>query len=330
MKDNTGIYYEQEAVKKLHQLMQLQLDYFILCDETTARLCLPAFREQFGDTKDGHLLTIPAGESNKNLETAALLWMKLQQAEAGRDSLLINLGGGTVCDLGGFVASTWKRGMSFINVPTTLMAQCDAAIGGKNGINFGGIKNQIGLFSQAKATCIFPEFLRTLPERELKSGFAEMLKHGIIADAAYYHELKDIHSFSEVLEHPEWIRRSVNIKTDFVKKDFEDHNERQALNFGHSIGHAYEAVFKGSLSHGEAVAHGMRAEALMAVEAGILPENDFKDIENTLLRLFGTLPQGNIEPEAFERCLRNDKKRNRDTFPFAVPSAIGKWKLMNR
>lgn len=330
MKNSNLIYFEQNAEEMLLPILQKQPDYYVLCDENTARFCLPDFQKQFGKTDAEHLLIMPAGENHKNLDTACMIWEKLQQTEARRDSLLINLGGGTVCDLGGFVASTWKRGMHFINVPTTLMAQCDAAIGGKNGLDFGGLKNQIGLFRPADAVCIFPAFLQTLPERELKSGFAEMLKHGILADATYYRKLKNIRIFSEILQHPEWIRHSVDLKMRFVKKDVDEQNERRALNFGHSIGHAYEALFKGRLSHGEAIAHGMRAEALMAVEAGILPENDFKDIENTLLQLYGTLPQDDIDPKDFERCMRADKKRNRDTFPFAVPSAIGKWTLMNQ
>ena len=327
MKYLTPICFEEEAAEKLQQILSEHSDVYVLCDAHTRKHCLPRLEKHFGKISP-QLLTIPAGEANKNLETAALLWMKLQQAEAGRNSLLINLGGGTVCDLGGFVASTWKRGMHFVNVPTTLMAQCDAAIGGKNGIDFGGIKNQIGLFSQADAVCIFPEFLQTLPERELKSGFAEMLKHGIIADAAYYRELKKTQHFAEVLEHPEWIRRSATIKMRFVKKDFEEADERRALNFGHTIGHAYEALSSGRLSHGEAVAHGMRAEALMAFEAGLLPEKDFRDIEHTLLRLFGTLPQGNLDSEEFERCLHADKKCNNGKLRMAVPAGIGKWTMM--
>lgn len=330
MKNHTSIYFDKEAAGKLQQLIMLHPDYFVLCDENTLRFCFPEFQQKFGEMDDTHLLTIAAGETHKNIENAQMLWTKLQQAEARRDSLLINLGGGTVCDIGGFVASTWKRGMAFVNVPTTLMAQCDAGIGGKNGINFGEIKNQIGLFRQAEATCIFSVFLQTLPELELKSGFAEMLKHGILADAAYYHKLKGINNFSEVLQHTEWIRRSVDIKMRFVAKDFEEQNERRALNFGHSIGHAYEAVFKGLLSHGEAIAHGMRAEALLAMESGILSESDFQDIEKTLLRLYGTLPQENIDSKEFERCLRADKKRKDTSFPIAVPSAIGEWTLMER
>lgn len=328
MKYDTPICFEEEAAEKLQQTLSGHSDVFVLCDAHTRTHCLPVFEQRFGQTDAQHLLVMPAGEAYKSLETAALLWMKLQQTEAGRDSLLVCLGGGTVCDLGAFVASTWKRGMHFVLVPTTLMAQCDAAIGGKNGIDFGGIKNQIGTFSQADAVCIFPEFLQTLPERELKSGFAEMLKHGIIADAAYYRKLKRIRSFREVLEHTDWIRRSAEIKLRFVKKDFEEKDERRALNFGHSLGHAYEAASGGRLSHGEAVAHGMRAEALMACEAGLLPENDFRDIEHTLLSLYGTLPQEGLDPRAVERCLRNDKKRCGGKLCMAVPAGIGKWTMM--
>lgn len=319
-----SVYFALDAIAFLRENVQKRPDFFLLCDHHTQRHCLPFFEEKIGKVPSEHLLVMPAGESHKDIRTAQRLWQQLQDAEARRDSLLLNLGGGVVCDMGGFIASTWKRGMPFIHIPTSLMAQTDAAIGGKNAIDFGGVKNQIGLFQPAKAVCICPEWLDTLPEKELKSGFAEMLKHGILADADYFRELSGLRNFKELRKHPEWIRRSVDIKSAFVKKDFEEKKERKALNFGHSMGHALEAMSRGRLTHGEAVAFGMRMEARIAWEKGMLSEANFREIEQVLQQFYGDLPVTDTESETFRKLLAADKKRDAKGNCFSLPTRIGR------
>lgn len=315
--------FADNAATFLLRLTEAHPDFFLLCDTNTRRHCLPFFEQHVRKVPEGHLLCIQSGERHKNMNNTIRLWQRLQQAGARRDSLLLNLGGGVICDMGGFVAGTWKRGMPFVHIPTSLMAQADAAIGGKCALDFGGVKNQIGLFRQPEALCIFPELLETLPERELRSGFAEMLKHGIIADAAYFNRLKRLRQWSELLLHPEWVRQSIEIKSETVRRDFTDTSERKALNFGHSIGHVLEAIANGRLSHGEAVAHGMRAEALIAQRMRLLPAGDFTSIENCLRQFYGPFPSSGCSMEQVETLLNADKKNDGRSLNFSLPVAIG-------
>ena len=320
--NNSGkILFAAAAAKWLRQRLQRQPDWFLLCDTHTRQHCLPLFEATFGAVPDRHLLVMPAGEAHKQLSTAEALWRQLQQANAKRDSLLLNLGGGVVCDMGGFVAATWKRGIPFIHLPTSLMAQSDAAIGGKCALNFGGIKNQIGLFRQPEAVCIAPAFLQTLPPEELHAGFAEMLKHGIIADADHFRTLQQ--TDSRTPPSTALIRRSIAIKKSFVRQDAEDRNLRKALNFGHSIGHLLEALSEGALSHGVAVAHGMRAEAQIARNKGLLPAGDWEEIAQCIQQHYGASPAVRCSCETMERLLAADKKCDAGSLNFSLPTAIG-------
>ena len=199
-------------------LNQHQYSYvYVLCDDNTLQYCYPHVK-QFLPTHT--CITIPSGESEKNIETCKYLWQQFTDAQADRKSLLINLGGGVIGDMGGFVASTYKRGFDFINIPTTLLSQVDASVGGKLEIDFNGVKNIIGLFQNPKAVFISPEFLSTLPFEQLRSGFSEVLKHGLIYNAEYWHQQKG---------------NAVQLNTDPFESGL-----RKILNFGHTIGHAIE------------------------------------------------------------------------------------------
>lgn len=213
---------------------------FILTDENTKKHCLPILLKGVKVLSKAKLIEIPSGEKHKNIETTQKIWLTLLENNADRKCLLINLGGGVIGDLGGWAAATYKRGINFIQIPTTLLAQVDASIGGKLGIDVWEFKNLIGAFQNPKAVFIFPNLLKALPEKELKNGFAEMIKHGIIADEKYLNRILK----TNVDKKTDWeklILPSLKIKKKIVEKDPEEKNIRKVLNFGHTIGHAVES-----------------------------------------------------------------------------------------
>lgn len=247
---------------------------FVLADTNTLEHCLPLLEKKWGTRQELQIIEMPAGEEHKNIDTCNDIWQMLTQAFADRNSIIINLGGGVVCDIGGFAASVYKRGIRFIHFPTSLLAMTDAAIGGKTAIDLGSLKNIIGSFSQPMAVFIDTDFLETLPERELKNGFAEMLKHGLIAEESYFDELVKCGPGALTPEH---IRLSVEIKSAIVIRDPFEKNYRKALNFGHTIGHALESFSlqndNYTLLHGEAVILGMLAETFISLNMQLLPEH---------------------------------------------------------
>ncbi len=290
----------------------------ILVDENTEKHCLHLLSDQF--TKN--LIKIPSGETSKSISTCEIIWQKMTDLKLDRNSILINLGGGVICDLGGFCASTFKRGISFANIPTTLLAMTDAAIGGKTGINFGNHKNHIGTFSQAVMVIINPIFLETLDKRQLRSGYAEILKHAIIADS----ELWDKALFQEE-KREDWeklIEVSASIKNNIVKEDFNEKGLRKKLNFGHSIGHLLESFHfenKPKL-HGEAVAEGMMIESFIAYQMYLLSEKDLATICNRISDIFDAKP---ISEECQSFILENivqDKKNTLNKNLFVLPKKI--------
>lgn len=231
---------------------------FVLTDETTQRLCWPVVKD-YACLKGITMISIGDTDDNKTLESLASVWSGLQEGGASRRSLLINLGGGMVTDLGGFAASTFKRGIAFINIPTTLLSMVDASVGGKTGINFGRLKNEIGVFRDADAVIIDTKFLKTLDDGNVRSGYAEMLKHGIISDEEHLTELlrfdvTAVNDSSESLsELAAMVERSVNVKYHIVTEDPLEHGIRKALNLGHTVGHAFESF---AMKHGRTVLHG--------------------------------------------------------------------------
>ncbi|MDZ7741363.1 MAG: 3-dehydroquinate synthase family protein [Bacteroidota bacterium] len=252
------------------------------------------------------------------------IWHELLAFGFDRDSLLINLGGGMITDLGGFAASVFKRGIPFIHIPTSLTAQVDAAIGGKTAINIGDVKNQAGTFAPAVRILIYPGFLETLPERELKSGFAEVVKHALIMDADYWEIVKD---FSMDAGKADWLgllRRSVEIKQLIVEKDPMEHGFRKILNFGHSIGHAFESCpGRHSILHGEAIAAGMICEAYLSVQKMGLPESRLEDIIRLLFVHFAKLEISAEDMDCMLKKIQHDKKNKNGKMMFSLLRSPG-------
>lgn len=297
---------------------------FVLVDSNTKKHCLPVFTSWFPSTHF-EVISIPAGEAHKHLGSCAHVWKALSQQGADRNSLLINLGGGVVCDLGGFVAATFKRGITFINIPTTLLAMVDASVGGKTGVDLDGLKNQVGVILDAEAVLIVPDFLDTLPEREVYSGFAEMLKHGLIRDTAYWNLLKSLENPHFFKDH---IKTSVGIKAEVVKQDPREKGLRKILNFGHTLGHAIESYFLErpdlpTLLHGEAIIAGMIMEAFLSREICGLSQESLEDISGNLLKHYPKIHIPNASEQAILDLLQFDKKNTHGKVQFVLLQDIG-------
>lgn len=300
---------------------------FILVDENTLRHCLPQLIGRVKKLANAEIVELESGEKNKTIEVCTGVWQVLGELGADRKSLLINLGGGVITDMGGFIASTFKRGIAFVNVPTTLLAQIDASAGGKTGVDLNGLKNEVGVFADPQQVIIYPGFLRTLSRRDMLCGFAEALKHALIADRDYWEQLLTI-NIGDSDSWEELILRSVRIKLAIVEEDPREKGKRMLLNFGHTIGHALETYFlegaSSTLLHGEAVAAGMIAEAFLSSQLCGLPEEELETITNSILKHFGALE---LEPTADHRLvelMRHDKKSESGMIRFALLESIGK------
>ncbi|MCQ9633353.1 3-dehydroquinate synthase [Chryseobacterium sp. WG23] len=298
---------------------------FILVDENTHEYCLPILLGNMETDLGFEILEIEAGEEMKNIQTANQLWEILTEMQADRKALVINLGGGVITDMGGFVASTYKRGIQFINIPTTLLSMCDASIGGKTGIDLMHYKNMVGTFAFPEQIFIFPKFLETLPFKELRSGFAEMLKHGLIADKAHWEQLIQIHKLEVETVIP-YIQTSMDIKQDVVEKDFHEKNIRKTLNFGHTIGHAVESLClqqKNPILHGEAVAMGMICESHLAYLENLISKEDSQSIIENIQRYYPYLDISDFKDDDITALLMNDKKNTDSKINFSLLSEIG-------
>ncbi|HCQ29904.1 MAG TPA: 3-dehydroquinate synthase [Flavobacteriales bacterium] len=296
---------------------------FILADENTLAYCVPLLLKNAELLQGAEIIETESGEHNKNLSLTQNLWEYLTRKKASRNSLWINLGGGVITDLGGFVASTYKRGISFINIPTTLLAQVDASVGDKTGIDFLGYKNQIGVFSQADFTYINPLFLNTLPKRQILSGFAEIIKHALIADKHYWNAIVEL-DFSSFDMWEKIIRRSVEIKLSIVNADPYEQGLRKVLNFGHTVGHALETWFLNTNTpylHGEAIAQGIIAEALLSVKNTGLSLEEFELIQAFILSIYGKCRRFDVV-EVLE-IMQQDKKMKHGKLQFSLLSKIG-------
>jgi 3-dehydroquinate synthase len=292
----------------------------ILVDENTKRDCL----SKLPQIENALIIEIKSGEEYKNISTCSFIWEQLTINNFDRNSLLINLGGGVIGDMGGFCAATYKRGLEFIHIPTTLLAMVDASVGGKLGIDFKGFKNQIGLFNNPKAVLISSEFLETLAESELKSGFAEVLKHALISDNSLWLKLKNT-PFTD-LDWEDIIDTSVQIKNKIVLADPFEKGERKKLNFGHTFGHAIESYYleKGTpISHGEAVFMGM----ILETKISDLSETDKNEIKNYVLSNFA-LPY-TPKKSSLHKFLINDKKNQNGKINFTLLNGIGNCSLDN-
>lgn len=302
---------------------------FILVDENTHELCLPKFMAQISGDYNFEIIEIESGEINKTIETCVGVWEALSELGADRKSLLINLGGGVLTDLGGFVASTFKRGIDFINVPTTLLSMVDASVGGKTGVDLGSLKNQIGVINQPEMVLVITNFLDTLEERQVTSGFAEMLKHGLIRDEAYWTNLKSTTTLEGIKLQ---ILPSVIIKNKVVLQDPTEQGLRKILNFGHTLGHAVESYrlenkALETLLHGEAIAIGMILEGYLSHKLTGLELTALEDIKNTFLSYYNKVDFSEKEIDQIIELMKYDKKNSHGNINFVLLNAIGKAEI---
>lgn len=298
---------------------------FVLADETTARLCLP-LAASCRQAADAPLITIKPTDTNKTLDSLAHVWAELGRLGATRHSLLVNIGGGMVTDLGGFAASTFKRGISYINIPTTLLAMVDASVGGKTGINFNGLKNEIGVFNNARCVILDTDFLRTMDTENLLSGYAEMLKHGLINNEKMWAEL-----LSFDIGHPDLARlrrmvaESVEVKERIVLEDPTEKAMRKALNLGHTAGHAFESLALGRrpVLHGYAVAYGLVCELfLSAVKAGF-PTDKMRQTVAFINGHYGKMDITCDDYPTLLELMTHDKKNVAGAINFTLLGGIG-------
>lgn len=320
-----NVYFEALGLAALNQLLE-NSNYsktIILVDENTREKCLPEFLSMSGLAPDG-VATIKAGEEFKNIESCNAVWQELADFGCDRKSLLINLGGGVVTDLGGFAASTFKRGIDFVNVPTTLLSMVDASIGGKTGIDFGALKNQIGTITQPQLVLINPKFLETLSKREFISGYAEMLKHGLIANIDHWETLKQKKLEVDASD----IEVSTMVKAAIVKIDPYERNERKKLNFGHTLGHAIESYYlhhaeKSKLLHGEAIAVGMILEAYLSHELAGLSKVSVNEVKSLIFKYFEKIEIDEEEIPIIIDLMKHDKKNTHGNINFVLLRTIG-------
>ncbi len=315
---NCSIWIGDNSLKKLSKLNYSKVA--ILVDENTKKNCL----NKIPKIKNSVIIEIPSGEENKQISTCNLIWKRLKINQFDRDSVVINLGGGVLGDIGGFCASTYKRGIDFIQVPTTLLSMVDSSIGGKLGIDFDGLKNHIGLFNNPKLVLISPSFLKTLPKNQLLSGFAEVLKYALIYDLNFWNK---IHSTQiEDLNFEEIILTSIRIKNDIVSSDPFDKGIRKKLNFGHTFAHAIESYYiniGNPILHGEAVFMGI----ILETELSPLTKRDKNEIKSYILSNF-SLPKtpkiSEIKP-----YMINDKKNICGKINFSLLEDIGSCSINN-
>ncbi len=294
----------------------------ILVDENTRLWCLPIISDQVDKAS---IIEIQSGENHKNLDSCQTIWSKLTEAFFDRHALLINLGGGVIGDMGGFCAATYKRGITFINIPTTLLAQVDASVGGKLGIDFHGYKNHIGVFQKPDHVLIDPVFLQTLPDRELRSGFAEVVKHALIADRAYWLKISR-HTFEEQ-DWPSHIKHSVKVKKQVVKMDPKEKGLRKILNFGHTLGHAIESYFldqkERKLLHGEAISAGMIMESYLSRAILKMDEGEVNEIQAYILSVFDKIILSEKDIDPIINLTIQDKKNEKGIVNFSLLKKIG-------
>ena len=318
------VYFEE--IQNLPRLLQAG-DYssvHVLTDVNTAMECMPLLRD-LGWSRPLHQITMEAGESSKQLDTCKEVWRSLVKNGADRRSLLLNLGGGVVTDLGGFCAATYMRGMAFAHIPTTVLGMADAAIGGKHGVDLDNLKNYVGLFASPEFVWIDPVFLRPLPVRHIRNGAAEIIKHGCIGDPGLLDLFEKMDGF-DTIDWQQTLLRSLNVKKRFVEDDPFDKAQRAALNFGHTIGHAFETFGLQTgvdLLHGEAIALGMIVEGEISTRL-----TQFSEVENERLhalidRVFHDILTPKIPLGILESLVSKDKKRHSGIVQFALLESFG-------
>lgn len=314
---------ESELVTALAECEHDKL--FVLTDTTTQELCLPVIKN-FYSLKHIQVITIPASDSHKDIESLMMVWKGLQEGGASRHSCMINLGGGMVTDLGGFAASTFKRGINFINIPTTLLAMVDASVGGKTGINFGGLKNEVGVFNDSKYVILDTEFLKTLDVENICSGYAEMLKHGLISTEAMWEELVSFDLANPDLKQLQrMVGDSVKVKERIVELDPHEKGIRKALNLGHTFGHAFEswALKRKPILHGYAVAFGLIPELYLSVAKTGFPTDKMRQTVTFIKENYGTLDITCDDYDELIELMQHDKKNQNGIINFTMLGGIG-------
>ena len=299
---------------------------FLVTEQNCDKLCVPLISHTPG-FEHFKKIVISSGEENKKLSSVEKIWLFLSQNGADRKSLVVNLGGGMLTDLGSFAASTMKRGMDFVNIPTTLLAQVDASVGGKTGFNFNGLKNEIGVINQPNTVLIDTRFLQTIDAHNFNSGYAEMIKHGLINSPEHLEEVRNYDLGNIDLESLRGIiARSVAIKDNFVFRDPNERNIRKALNFGHTIGHAFESFALDSghpILHGYAVAYGMIAEMYLSHKVCNLPLTTLNELSNWLIAVYGKYTIEESQFEAFCQLMTHDKKNEGTRINFTLIPSVG-------
>ncbi|KAA1243449.1 3-dehydroquinate synthase [Aquimarina sp. RZ0] len=323
------VYFNDECYTALNSYLEKanHSSIFILVDSNTYECCYAHFISKIEKEYAIEVIEIEPGEINKNIDTCSSIWNVLAEYGADRKSLLINLGGGVVTDLGGFIACTYKRGINYINIPTSLLAMVDASVGGKTGVDLGNLKNMVGVISESEMVLVDPEFLGTLPVNQMCSGFAEMLKHGLIQDRAYWEKVSDLSKLTTD-DLDQLIYDSVIIKNKIVTEDPTEQNIRKYLNFGHTLGHAIESFYlthpeKPTLLHGEAIAIGMIMEGFLSSKLLSVSDEDLKQISTVILTTF---PKVNIDPKDHKEIMElliHDKKNEKGNIYFVLLNTIG-------
>lgn len=305
--------------------------YFLLCDEHTFEHCLPTLLFNCPILNEAEIIELESGEQHKNMETCMQVWGALTDAGADKKSLLLNLGGGVITDLGGFVASTFKRGIDFVNIPTTLLSMVDASVGGKTGVDFEDIKNHIGTTYEPKGVFVNPVFLESLSERHVRNGYAEVVKIALIADAEFWNDIKQsdttAHFYSEEL-----ITHAIELKNAIVKKDLHENDLRKSLNFGHSVGHALESALlkqKKDILHGEAVAFGIIIESIIAHRLKLIGKKDLNEICGYIDAIYPKIKLSAETKKLLFEYIFHDKKNEDGLLNFALPDGVGKYRLQS-
>jgi 3-dehydroquinate synthase len=321
---NSQLFWGTKAFHFFFETLQKWEKVFLLVDENTNQYCLPILEKDqnsFFDTK----IIIPSGELNKNIITTQEIWKVLVEENANRKSIIINLGGGTITDIGGFAASTFMRGIPFVHIPTTLLSMIDAALGGKTGIDFEHYKNYIGTFHFPESIFIFPDFLSSLPPKQILSGFAELIKHAIVADANLWDKIKSLQSVT-INTITTLLIQSLKVKVNIVNQDFKELGKRKILNFGHTVGHAIESYAlksKNNFLHGEAVAIGILVESHISKELGYLSPFEFTQIQKLIQQLYKIPRFNQSELNTILDLMRYDKKNEDGRIIFSLPDKIG-------
>lgn len=322
--------FQEESYQELSQLIQ-EKDYstlFVLVDENTMEHCYPKFIPNLKTDKIIEVIEIESGEINKNLETCVGIWNAITELGGDRKSLVITLGGGVITDMGGFVASCFKRGVDFVNIPTTLLSMVDASVGGKTGVDLGVLKNQIGLFANPQMVIVDNQYLKTVTEREIKSGMAEIIKYGVTYDVSLFNHIKKNkeHNISDL------IFRSVEIKNEVVLKDPKEKNLRKILNFGHTLGHAIESFYlesedKENLTHGEAIAIGMVCESYISYKELQLPIEKVHALKEVVNSIYDKIQLLEVDFTAILNLLKHDKKNVNGQVNFVLLNDFEDFKL---